>query len=241
MSKPRARNRPNSHKRKMSTRPSGGGENWVWGAPAVSAALAHPKRQLKRLVGTRNGLARLSVKPQRAEDMEPGAIDALLPRDAVHQGIAAQFDPLPPVQIEDVIAGGATRIVVLDQVSDPHNLGAIYRSAAAFGFSALVLQTRNAPPINGTVAKAAVGAVESVEECRVVNIARAIEALNESGFHTVGLAGEGRALIGQAVSGAAKLAVVLGAEGPGLRPGVAKACAELARIPIASEMESLNV
>lgn len=241
MSKPRPRNRPNSHRRKTSSRPSGSGENWLWGVHAVTAALANPSRNLQRLVGTKNGLDRLATKPGRAEIVEIGSIDALLPRDAVHQGLAAQFDPLPPVQVEDVIAGGATRVVVLDQVSDPHNLGAIYRSAAAFGFGALILQTRNAPPISGIVAKAAVGAIEMVQECRVVNIARALDALNEAGFHTVGLAGEGTAQIDQAVNGAAKLAVVLGAEGPGLRPGVAKACAELARIPITSEMESLNV
>ncbi|MHA7898499.1 MAG: TrmH family RNA methyltransferase [Henriciella sp.] len=241
MSKPRPRNRPNSHRRKSSPRPHGSGENWLWGVHAVSAALANPNRRLVRLVGTKNGLARLAKSPGRAEVLEPGAIDALLPRDAVHQGLAAQFEPLSPVQIEDVIGSGATRVVVLDQVSDPHNLGAIYRSAAAFGFEALILQTRNAPPITGIVAKAAVGAIETVAECRVVNIARALEALNEAGFHTVGLAGDGVAMIETAVSGAAKLAIVLGAEGPGLRPGVAKACAELARIPIASEMESLNV
>lgn len=241
MSKPRARNRPNSYRRKSPPRASGSGENWLWGVHAVSAALANPRRRLTRLVGTRNGLERLVSVPARAESLEPGAIDALLPRDAVHQGLAALFEPLEPVQIEDVIAGGTTRVVVLDQVSDPHNLGAIYRSAAAFGFGALVLQTRNAPPISGTVAKAAVGAIETVAECRVVNIARALEALNAAGYHAVGLAGAGAGRIDQAVAGAAKLAIVLGAEGPGLRPGVAKACAELAHIPIAAEMESLNV
>ncbi|MEM9055165.1 MAG: RNA methyltransferase, partial [Pseudomonadota bacterium] len=227
--------------RKSSGRPNGSGENWLWGVHAVEAALANPKRTLKRLVGTQNGLARLTMKPGKAERMEPGAIDALLPHDAVHQGLAAEFDPLPPMAIEEVIANEAPHVVVLDQVSDPHNLGAIYRSAAAFGFGAVILQTRNAPPITGIVAKAAVGAIETVNECRVVNIARTIEALAAAGYHTIGLAGEGRAMIDQAVSGAAKLAIVLGAEGPGLRPAVAKACAELARIPISAQMESLNV
>lgn len=241
MSKPRPRNRPNSHRRKSSPRPPSGGGNWLWGVHAVTAALANPKRKLIRLVGTKNGLARLPKPVPRAEALEPGAIDALLPRDAVHQGLAAQFEPLDPVQVEDVIAAEADRVVVLDQVSDPHNLGAIYRSAAAFGFQAIILQTRNAPPISGIVAKAAVGAVETVQECRVVNIARALEALNEAGFHTVGLAGGGSSMIHSAVSGAQKLAIVLGAEGPGIRPGVAKACAELAQIPIAADMESLNV
>ena len=241
MSKPRPRNRPNSHKRKMSARPHASGENWLWGAHAVKAALANPKRRLTRLVGTKNGLARLDKEIGRAEILEPGAIDSLLPRDAVHQGLAAHFEPLLPVQIDDVIDAGIRRVVVLDQVSDPHNLGAIYRSAAAFSFGAVVLQTRNAPAITGIVGKSAVGAIETVQECRVVNISRALDALNDAGFHTVGLAGEGEASIETAVSGAVKLAVVLGAEGPGLRQGVAKSCAELARIPIASTMESLNV
>lgn len=241
MSKPRPRNRPNSHKRKMSARPHGSGENWLWGTHAVTAALANPNRKLKRLVGTQNGLSRLVDLGARGEVLEPSAIDALLPRDAVHQGLAAQFDPLEPVHLDELIARGATRVAVLDQVSDPHNLGAIFRSAAAFGVGAVILQTRNAPAITGIVAKSAVGAIETVQECRVVNIARALDTLNDAGFHTVGLAGEGRAKIEAAVSGARKLAIVLGAEGPGLRPGVAKACAELAHIPIASEMESLNV
>ncbi|MEM9225700.1 MAG: RNA methyltransferase, partial [Pseudomonadota bacterium] len=132
-------------------------------------------------------------------------------------------------------------IAVLDQVSDPHNLGAIFRSAAAFGVGALVLQTRNAPEMTGTVAKSAVGAVETVPECRVVNISRSLEALADAGYHTVGLDGGGRADIRQAIFGAGRLAIVLGAEGPGLRPGVAKSCLELAHIPIDPNMESLNV
>lgn len=225
----------------MSGRPHGSGENWLWGAHAVTAALANPKRNIKRLVATKNALDRLGRVSVKTELLEPAGIDALLPRDAVHQGVALQADPLAPVQIEDVIAAGVRRVAVLDQISDPHNLGAIFRSAAAFGFGAMVLQTRNAPMITGVAAKAAVGAIETVQECRVVNIARALDALNDAGYHTVGLAGEGAAMIGPAVAGAGKLAIVLGAEGPGLRPGVAKACAELARIPIASEMESLNV
>lgn len=241
MSKPRPRNRPNSHKRKMSSRSHGSGENWLWGQHAVEAALANPQRRLKRLVGTRNGLDRLGRIAAKAELVEGGEISHLLPRDAVHQGLAAQFDALDTCTIEDVIDAEVTRVAVLDQVSDPHNLGAIFRSAAAFGFGALVLQTRNAPAITGIVAKAAVGAIETVQECRVVNVARSLEALNAAGYHTVGLAGSGRAMIDEAVRGAGKIAIVLGAEGPGLRPGVAKACAELARIPIASEMESLNV
>ncbi|MEM1147678.1 MAG: RNA methyltransferase [Pseudomonadota bacterium] len=241
MSKPRARNRPNSSRRKSSNPPPRATGSWLWGVHAVAAALANPARHLTRLVGTKNGLARLPSAPSRAELLAPGEIDALLPRDAVHQGLAAQFDPLPALALEDVIGRGTDRIAVLDQVSDPHNLGAIYRSAAAFGFGAIVLQTRHAPPITGIVAKAAVGAVERVSECRVVNIARTLETLAVAGYHTIGLAADGDQSIDRAVRGAGKLAIVLGAEGSGLRPAVAKACAERASIPITAAIESLNV
>ncbi|MEQ9507193.1 MAG: 23S rRNA (guanosine(2251)-2'-O)-methyltransferase RlmB [Hyphomonas sp.] len=213
----------------------------MWGTHAVLAALANPDRQFLQFLATENAAERLgnaAVKPQIVTGKE---LDQRLPPGAVHQGIAIKAEPLEAVALEDLIAEGATRIAVLDQVSDPHNLGAIIRSAAAFGFTGIVLQSRNAPPITGVVAKSAAGAVETVTEVRTVNIARALEQLGEAGFHTVGLAGESQRLLDLAVKGAAKIAIVLGAEGPGLRPAVAKACAELARIPIAAEMESLNV
>jgi 23S rRNA (guanosine2251-2'-O)-methyltransferase len=253
MSKSRTRNQPNSQGRSNNDRndrrpaksgPKSGassGLGWLWGQHPVEAALANPRRRLKRLIATRNAASRLGEHARAAEDIAPGEIGALLPPGAVHQGIAAQFEPLPDATLEDLIGRNTSRIVILDQVSDPHNLGAIFRSAAAFGFGGLVLQTRNAPPISGVVAKAAVGAIETVTECRVVNIARTVEALNEANYHTIGLAGSGRNTIDKAVKGAPKLAIVLGAEGPGLRPAVAKACAELARIAIDGAMESLNV
>ncbi|MEO0548747.1 MAG: RNA methyltransferase [Pseudomonadota bacterium] len=249
MTKSRARNHANSQqrgksapKRHRGAKPAGSaGSGWLWGQHAVAAALANPRRHLKRLVASRATASKLGPVGKKAEDLSPGEIGDLLPPGAVHQGIAAQFEPLADIAIEDLIAAGTQRLAILDQVSDPHNLGAIFRSAAAFGFGGLVLQTRNAPPITGIVAKSAAGAIETVPECRVVNIARALETLNEAGYHTIGLAGSGRANIRQALSGATKLAIVLGAEGPGLRPGVAKACAELAHIPIDPAMESLNV
>ena len=214
---------------------------WIWGVHAVEAALANPERTLIELLATENAASRLPAGHMKARIVTAKEIDDHLPPGSVHQGLALRAEPLEPAAIEDLIEDGTPRIVVLDQVSDPHNLGAIYRSAAAFGFGGMVLQTRNAPPITGIVAKSAVGAIETVVEVRVVNISRALEQLADAGYHTVGLAGEGQADIAKAVSGAQKLAIVLGAEGPGLRPGVAKACAELARIPISSEMESLNV
>ena len=214
---------------------------WIWGIHPVEAALANPERQAIELLATENAASRLPPGHMKARIVTAKEIDDRLPPGSVHQGLALRAEPLEPAVLEDLIEDGVERIVVLDQVSDPHNLGAIYRSAAAFGFGAIVLQTRNAPPITGIVAKSAVGAVETVREARVVNISRALEQLGEAGYHTVGLAGEGTADIARAVSGAVKLAIVLGAEGPGLRPGVAKACAELARIPISPVMESLNV
>ncbi len=245
MTKHNRRNRSNSPEFKAPRRApkhgKDGGGVWLWGQHAVAAALRNPKRHKLRLVATRNGAQRLDGLAAGAEDMSPGDIDRLLPPGAVHQGIACLFAPLDMAEIDDVINAGITQIVILDQIQDPHNLGAIFRSAAAFGFGAIVMQTRNAPPITGIVAKSAAGAIETVAECRVVNIARALDALNQAGFHSVGLAGSGRASIEQAVEGADKIAIVMGAEGAGLRPGVAKACAELAYIPIQAQMESLNV
>jgi 23S rRNA (guanosine2251-2'-O)-methyltransferase len=218
-----------------------GGPVWLWGTHAVLAALANPDRQFLQFLATENAAERLPKLPLSPQIITGKELDQRLPPGAVHQGIAIKAEPLEALALEDLIAEGATRIAVLDQVSDPHNLGAVFRSAAAFGFTGLVLQTRHAPPISGVVAKSAAGAVETVNEVRTVNIARALEQLGEAGFHTVGLAGESKRPLDLAVKGAAKVAIVLGAEGSGLRPAVANACAELARIPIAAAMESLNV
>ncbi len=222
-------------------RDHGGSDGWIWGTHAVLAALANPSRRPNLLLATENAVARAGPLPVTPTIVMARDIDQRLPPGAVHQGIALQVPPLATLTVADLLDQGATRVAVLDQVSDPHNLGAIFRSAAAFGFSGLVLQTRNAPDITGVVAKSAAGAIETVAEVRAVNIARALEELGDAGFHTVGLAGESPRLLDAAIRGASKIAIVLGAEGDGLRPAVAKACAELARIPIASQMESLNV
>ena len=144
---------------RMPRREEEGGPVWLWGTHAVMAALANPDRHFHTLLATDNAAQKLPsgrITPQLATAKE---IDHRLPPGAVHQGIALRVDPLEEAVLEDVIAAGATRIAVLDQVSDPHNLGAIFRSAAAFGFTGLVLQTRNAPPITGVVAKSAAGAI----------------------------------------------------------------------------------
>jgi len=212
---------------------------WLWGAHAVQAVLANTKRTVLRQVATPNAARRLGLSG--VEEVAAREIDKLLPPGAVHQGVAVRVKPLPVVGLAELIERKVTRIAVLDQVSDPHNLGAVLRSAAAFGVGAVILQTRNSPPVTGIVAKAAAGAVESVLECRVVNIARALDTLGEAGFTTIGLAGEARSVLGDMVGDSEPLALVFGAEGAGLRPAVAKACTWLARIPISAEMESLNI
>ena len=241
MSKPRPRKRDESAKRKKPSGRAPSAQNWIWGQHAVAAALGNPKRRLKRLFATKNAAERAKLGGTPSVTVSPTELSSMSPQGAIHQGIAAEFEPLQPVQLDDLIGSGAKRLVVLDQISDPHNLGAIFRSAAAFGFSGLILQDRNTPPITGIVAKSAAGAIETVSECRIVNVARALDRLGVEGFHTVGLSGDGARMIADTVSGATKIAVVMGAEGSGLRPGVAKACAEVAKIPMAPGMESLNV
>ncbi|MEO0982103.1 MAG: RNA methyltransferase [Pseudomonadota bacterium] len=235
MSKNPTRNRA----RRSSAEAAPHGPLWLWGAHAVAAARANPRRTTHRLVATDNAARRLNLG--EAEILTAKELDRLTPPGAVHQGVAVRTDPLEAIALEDLLAGAATRVAVLDQLADPHNLGAVFRSAAAFGFDAIILQTRHSPPLTGVVAKAAAGAIETVAECRVVNIARTLEALADAGWRTVGLDGAGEASIADAVAGDDKTAIVLGAEGQGLRPAVAAACGVLARIQIAPVMESLNV
>lgn len=216
---------------------------WLWGTHAGLAALANPDRHVERVLMTESARERVGGVPNSApiETVDADSLDRALPTGAVHQGLAVRVRPLEPLSIEELIGHDVPRIAVLDQVVDPHNLGAIWRSAAAFGIGGIVLQTRHAPSLGGVAAKAAAGAIETVPEVRVVNVGRAVEALVDAGYHAVGLAGETARELRHALAGAQRLAIVLGAEGPGLRPGVAAKCSELARIPIAAEMESLNV
>lgn len=218
-----------------------GGPSWLWGVHASLAALANPARRIERLVATRNAASRLptGVEPQI---LDPGAIDGMLPPGAVHQGIAVRAFPLEPSSLEAVSAPLDGRsVLVLDGVTDPQNVGAMFRSAAAFGARAVVLQDRKSPPLTGVLAKAAAGAIELVPHVRAVNLARAVETLRAFGYATVALEGEASDSLAQALADARPAALVLGAEGKGLRPSVAEACERRARIPIAATMESLNV
>lgn len=234
-----------SRKHPKSTRKSGGStaaDNafWLWGTHAVMAALQNPARQCVKLYASKNAAASLP-KGIDAIPASASEISSLLPEGAVHQGLALQTRPLPPAMLEDILDRPRGVLLMLDGVTDPRNIGAIFRSAAAFGALGIIAQERHMPPLSGVLAKAATGALETVNNFGVVNLSRTLEELAKAGWFSIGLAGETRTTIGQALKGADKVCLVLGSEGKGLRPNVAKHCDQLARIPISKDMESLNV
>ena len=216
----------------------------LWGRHAVEAALMNPERRHRKLWATREGVASLDGELPAdfpVEWAEGVDLARLVARDAPHQGLVLECDPLPDLFLDDVLQGDATRpLVVLDQVTDPHNVGAIMRSAAAFDACAILTQDRHAPPESGALAKSASGALEIVPWIRVVNLARALEDVAEAGYWRIGLAGEAETALADALP-AGPVALVLGAEGEGLRQNVAHHCDALARLPISARMESLNV
>jgi 23S rRNA (guanosine2251-2'-O)-methyltransferase len=226
--------------------PAAGSGQWLYGLHAVEAALANPRRRLGRACLTPRAAELIGEKllnRVRVDVMEPGAIDKLLPAGAVHQGAALEAWPLKNRDLEGILAesSGTRRVVlVLDQLTDPHNVGAILRTAAAFGVIAVVVQDRNAPPQSGTLAKAASGALDLIPYVEVVNIARTLDQLAEKGFWRIALAGDGEQSIADAVP-AGDVALVLGSEGAGIRRLVREHCEAAAFIPIAKTMESLNV
>jgi 23S rRNA (guanosine2251-2'-O)-methyltransferase len=216
----------------------------LWGRHAVEAALKNPARSHRKLWATREGIASLDGELPAdfpLEYAEAADLGRLVARDAPHQGLVLECLPLDDLHLADVLDGDSQRpIVVLDQVTDPHNVGAILRSAAAFGAAALVTQDRHAPPEGGVVAKSASGALEAVPWVRVVNLARALEEISEAGYWRIGLAGEGEATLAEALPAGA-VALVLGAEGEGMRQNIGAHCDALARLPISDAVESLNV
>ncbi len=230
---------------------------WLFGAHAVLAALANPERQCHRLLLTPEASERHgeriragsetgpAVAPERAERAR---IDQVLPAGAVHQGLAVLAAPLMQPALDEILAvcsfraaaGQRKVIVVLDQVTDPHNVGAILRSAAAFGAAAVVAPARHAAPETGTLAKAASGALEIVPYVAVANLARALEDMKRAGFWSLGLAGEAERTLAEADPGGS-LALVLGAEGAGLRRLTREHCDLVARLPTRPPVDSLNV
>lgn len=231
-------------------REGGGGEGWLYGRHPVEAALANPARVIREVLGTAEALAEIRPLLDERDEVpvvtpvDRARLDDLLPAGAVHQGLALKADPLPAATLDDVVRLGEAQtdcvVLALDQVTDPHNVGAILRSAAAFGAVAVVTQDRHAPDETATLAKAASGALERVPLVRVGNLKQALDRLKEAGWWTAGLDAEApQTLAGAKLSG--RIVLVLGSEGTGMRRLTRDACDHLARLPMTGAMESLNV
>jgi 23S rRNA (guanosine2251-2'-O)-methyltransferase len=214
----------------------------LYGWHTVVAALANPQRHIRKLILTENAARRLSDEkikiPVTPEIVRPALIDQRLGPDAVHQGLLAEADPLPSPDIDTLAQQGI--VLVLDQITDPHNVGAILRSAAAFAVKAIVTTARHSPEATGVLAKSASGALELVPLVTVQNLARALNELNDQGFMTVGLDSQGSADLGT-IALQQPLALVLGAEGKGLRQLTRDTCSVVARLDMPGEIKSLNV
>lgn len=234
---------PPKHKPRPATRPpqNPSGGYWLYGTHAVTQALANPRRRVTRLLMTPAAAARGdlpgTMKPER---VEPAYLDRTLPEGAVHQGVAALVAPLPDLTLEDILETATTPLVLLDQVTDPHNVGAILRSAAAFNAAAVILPKDHSPPETAVLAKSASGALEIIPLVRVTNLVQAMELIKKAGYWCAGLDGSANQPIHQAKLGQ-KTALVLGAEGKGLRRLTAEHCDLMVRLPISPQMESLNV
>ncbi|MBL4595745.1 MAG: 23S rRNA (guanosine(2251)-2'-O)-methyltransferase RlmB [Robiginitomaculum sp.] len=215
---------------------------WVWGTHAATAALNNPNRKIIEVLITRNTLAQFDKTAllEKINPTEPDQITDALPYGAVHQGIALHVSPNPPVALETILQNQTGPLLMLDGITDPRNIGAIFRSAAAFGAAGVITQERHMPTLGGVLAKAAAGAIERVPHIPVVNLSRTLEKLADAGVHSIGLTGETSLSLSEAKDERA-VVLVLGAEGKGMRPNVKKHCETLARIPISSHMESLNV
>jgi 23S rRNA (guanosine2251-2'-O)-methyltransferase len=248
-SAPARRSRPNPDR---GTEPAkrNTGDLWIYGHHAVAAALANPVRKILRLMATLDAAAKLkndALVPREVlthiKSAARAEIDALVGAGSVHQGIAVLTRPIEHdlrEVLEGVSADPNACVIVLDQVTDPHNVGAVLRSAAAFGAAAVVAPDRHAPEETGTMAKAASGALDRIHYIKAVNLVRALEQLKTSGFWIVGLAADAPThLSGVPLEG--RIALVLGAEGEGMRRLVRETCDHVASLPMGGDMESLNV
>ena len=222
----------------------------LFGFHAVAAAWQNPARRIEALYLTdqaEGGFADMikvpqSVKRPAPQIIDKKAMDRALPVGSVHQGIAAMVTPLEETSVQDLIiaaADGPSLLLILDQVTDPHNVGAILRSACAFGASGVIMQRKHAPEMTGVLAKTACGALEHVPVAFETNLSRTIETLQEAGYFVAGLDERGEDIATYKPS--QKTALVLGAEGPGMRPLVKDHCDILLRLPMAGPMPSINV
>jgi 23S rRNA (guanosine2251-2'-O)-methyltransferase len=215
----------------------------LWGRHAVAAALDNPRRTIVKAWATREAATFMQFPdavPLTFADVAD--LGRLVPSDSPHQGVVVEAEPLEDIWLDEILGQAPDRAVllVLDQVTDPHNVGAILRSAAAFGAIGIVTQDRHSPPESGALAKAASGALETMPWVRTVNLARALDDIAEAGFWRIGLAGDAETEL-KAALGPDRVALVLGAEGTGLRHNIREHCDSLARLPITNAMESLNV
>jgi len=219
---------------------------WLYGTHAVRAALANPKRFVRRAVLTERAAEEIGAKllnRVKHETADMAGVSKILPEGAVHQGVALLVEPLPRRELDailDEVVDKRRIVLVLDQITDPHNEGAILRTAAAFGVTAVVVQDRHSPPETGVLAKAASGALDIVPVITVVNIARTLEELGKREFWRIALAGDGDMTLADAMH-KGDVALVLGSEGAGVRRLVREKCDVAAYVPIAAAMESLNV
>jgi 23S rRNA (guanosine2251-2'-O)-methyltransferase len=225
------------------------GTIWLYGLHAVAAAMQNPQRRLRRLLITEEAevtLAGMIGRPWTvsAESTERARIDQLLGRDAVHQGVALLADPLSSPGLTQVLEQRPGPVLVLDQVNDPRNIGAILRSAQAFGACCVITQDRNAPDESGALAKAASGALERIPLLRAVNISRTLVALKAAGCWVIGMDASGLPLSGKDLA-ERRVALVMGSEGEGLRRLTRETCDELVGIPMpgsaGTALDSLNV
>lgn len=215
----------------------------LYGLHTVRAALDNPARRKLRLLASRNALQRLELAETAElgfplELVEPRVIDKLVGADAVHQGALLEVEPLRTKPLNAL--GDANLVLVLDQVTDPHNVGAILRSAVAFGAAALITTGRHSPQESGVLAKAASGALEHIDHIEVRNLSEALKTLSDSGFQTIGLDSQGPAELEQTFT-AGRVALVLGAEGKGLRQKTRDTVDALARLDLPGAIRSLNV
>lgn len=215
--------------------------HYLFGKHAALAALANPMRKIKRVLVTKSTQAELGNQLKNPQITEAQKLDSMLPPGSVHQGIAVECEPLSQPSLQEWLGEGIEKpVLLLDQVSDPHNVGAILRSAAAFDAGAVIVTDRNAPPESGVMAKSASGALEMVPLIAVTNLVQAIELLKKSGYWIYGLTGEAKQALHEAKPDK-KSALILGAEGAGMRRLTTEHCDFLVKLPIAPQMESLNV
>jgi 23S rRNA (guanosine2251-2'-O)-methyltransferase len=219
---------------------------WLWGRHAVAAALANPRRPCFRLLATEPALARLGPLTGRpglaVERVPPDRISRLLGAEPLHQGLALEVGPLAPLGLEEVIDAPSPPplLLALDQLSDPRNVGAILRSAAAFDVGAVILPERRSAELAGMAARAASGALDLLPLIEVVNLPRALDAARHRGYWVIGLDAHGAEHLAD-LPDHERLVLVLGAEGAGLRRLVAERCDHRIRLPISPRIESLNV